>query len=124
MKENVELKPYIPQDAIALCGDESKFDLALFNQASPACSVFIDGRLVCCGGIRFGVGEAWFIMNDKDREKSPDFTGRKRKILRVCRKQIEAWSREHGMWKLYAEPEMSTIFIESLGFKEQPTFVR
>ena len=124
MKESIEIKPYIPQDAIALCGDESKYELALFNQASPSHSVFIDGRLVFSYGVRFGVGEAWLIMSDKDRDESPNFSGLKRKILRVCQEQIEVLCREHHLWKLYAEPEMSTTFLEFLGFKEQPTFVR
>jgi len=126
MKEElkVEIKRYIAQDAIELCGDEKKYGLALFNQASPAYSLFIDGKLVACGGMRIGVGEAWFIMSDDDRDRTPDFTGRKRKILSVCRKQMEELCREHSLWKLYAEPEMSTVFIKALGFTEQPTFVR
>ena len=98
--------------------------MAKFNLSGPAYSMFIDGKLVGSGGVRVGVGEAWFIMSDKDREKTPEFTGTKKEIIRVCRERIDVMMRDNGLWKLYAEPEMSKVFIRSLGFKEQPTFVR
>lgn len=118
-----EIKPYVPTDAIELCGDPDKLELAKFNLSGPCYSLFIDGKLVASGGIRFGVGEAWFIMG-KDRDASPNFTSEKKVIIKSCRQKIEDMMREHGLWKLYAEPEMSKVFIKALGFKAQPTFVR
>lgn len=121
-----EIRPYTPQDAITLCKDESKRDLAKFNLSGPSHSLFVDGRLLCCFGIRFGVGEGWFIMDNDDRSgmKGPQFTSDKRTILRACKVKMEDMIRENGLWKLFAEPEMSEVFIRALGFEEQRIFVR
>lgn len=121
-----EIKPYIPQDAIKLVKDESKFEQAKFNQASPSYSLFIDGKLVACGGVRLGVGDAWFIMSDDDRQKmkTPQFNSEQREIMRFCRNLADSIPREHGLWKLYADNEISQKFLEVLGFQEQTVFVR
>lgn len=106
-----EIKNYSPQDALDLCKDPKFLEQANFNQTSgPAYSLFLDNKLVACGGVRIGVGEAWFITNDENREKHP------KSILRASREALDWMIREHRLWRLWAKCERSERFFEHLNF--------
>lgn len=109
-----EIKLYNPQDAIELCGDPTKLPEAKLNQtAGPAYSLFLDKKLIACGGVRcYGVGELWLGTNDEFREKYI------KEIIRVSREQIDFMIRENHLWRLVAETESRENFLEHLGFKE------
>ena len=106
------VKAYNPEDAIKLCGDESKRPEANLNQsAGSAYSLFLDKELIACGGVRiYGVGEMWLVTNDECRKKHI------KTILRASREQIDLMVRENSLWRLLAETEISENFLEHLGF--------
>ena len=110
----IEIKPYNPQDAIDLCGDESKRDAANLNQtAGPAYSLFLDKKLVACGGMRiYGVAELFLITSDEYRKKHI------KTILKASREQIDIMVRENHIWRLLAETKISDNFLKHLGFVE------
>lgn len=109
-----EIKPYNPDDAIELCGDESQRPNANLNQsAGPAYSLYLDKKLIACGGVRcYGVGELWLLTNDKYRQKHI------KEILKASRQQIDLMIRENHLWRLMAETKVSDNFLEHLGFVE------
>lgn len=109
-----EIKSYNPQDAIELCGDKTKLPEANLNQtAGPAYSLFLDKKLIACGGVRcYGVGELWLVTNDEQRKKHT------KTILKVSREQIDFMVRENHLWRLLAETKISENFLKHLGFVE------
>ena len=114
------IKGYHPKDAIAICGDETKWPQANLNQSSgPAFSLFEDGTLLGCGGVRvYGVGEPWCMFTKEAR------TNKKTTILKATKQQLDIMCREHKLWRLFAETTVSESFLEHLGFKKQELFVR
>jgi hypothetical protein len=114
------VKLYNPEDAIKLCGDESKRPQANLNQsAGPAYSFYEDKKLICCGGVRiYGVGEAWLLTTDENRRNHA------KTIMRVSKEQLDKVIRENSLWRLWAETKVSENFLEHLGFEPMKAFVR
>lgn len=108
----IETKPYNPRDALELCGDESKLPQANLNQtAGPAYSLFLDKKLIACGGVRiYGIAELWLI---KSKEFGENHT---KTILRASKEQIDLMIRENHLWRLLAETDNGENFLEHLGF--------
>lgn len=115
-----KIKGYHPRDAIEICGDESKRPEANINQSSgPAYSLFEDGKLLGCGGVRiYGIGEPWCMFTEKAKKEN------RKTILRSTREQLESIVREHKLWRLFAEAQISENFLEHLGFKIRKVLVR
>jgi len=108
------IKPYEPQDAIDLCGDETKRAAANLNQlAGPAFTLFLDKKPIACGGVRiYGVGELWMLTNDKNRKNHI------KDILRASRKQIDKMIYENSLWRIMAERNEADAWLRHLGFRE------
>lgn len=108
------IKPYDPNDAIKLCGDESKRDAANLNQsAGPAFSLFLDKKIIACGGVRiYGLGEMWMLTTDEYRKKHI------KSIMRATKEQIDLMVRENHLWRLMAERNEADAWLKHLGFKE------
>jgi hypothetical protein len=115
-----EIKGYHPDDAIAICGDESKRQYANLNQsAGPAYSLFLGSKLLGCGGVRiYGIGEAWCMFTDDAIKNN------KKTILRASQEQMEIMVRENKLWRLFAETKVNENFLEHLGFKKATILVR
>lgn len=109
-----EIKPFNPNDAIKLCGDEKQRPNANLNQAAgPAYSLYLNKKPIACGGVRcYGVGELWMLTTDENREK---YT---KEILRASKEQIDLMIRENHLWRLMAETDKSESFLKHLGFVE------
>lgn len=108
------IKPYDPEDAIKLCGDESKRPQANLNQsAGPAFSLFKDKKIIACGGVRiWGLGEMWMLTTDEYRKKHI------KSIMRATKEQIDLMVRENHLWRLMAERNEADAWLKHLGFKE------
>ncbi len=108
------IKPYDPEDAIKLCGDESKRDAANLNQsAGPAFSLFLDKKPIACGGVRiYGLGEMWMLTTDEYRKKHI------KTIMKATKEQIDLMVRENHLWRLMAERNEADAWLKHLGFKE------
>ena len=108
------IKPYEPQDAIDLCGDETKRAAANLNQlAGPAFTLFLDKKPIACGGVRiYGVGELWMLTNDENRKKHI------KSIYRASKEEINKMIRENHLWRVMAERNEADTWLKHLGFKE------
>ncbi len=112
-----EIKPYNPDDAIKLCGDESKREAANLNQVAGgdkgSFTLFLDKKPIACGGIRiYGVGELWMITNDENRKAHIH------SIYRASKGQIDLMIRENHLWRIMAERNESDAWLKHLGFIE------
>lgn len=110
-----DVKDFLPADAIILTGDRNQTDLANLRQTTgPGYSLFINGKLAACGGVRItGIGEAWFLG---DKEALKRYT---KTIIKKSREQLDDWAREHQLCRMYAVSDISDKFLETLGFKKQ-----
>lgn len=109
-----EIKPYSPDDAIFLYGDESKRAAAHLNQvAGPAFSLFSNRKPIACGGVRiYGVGEMWMLSNNENRKSHI------RDIFRASKEQIDLMIRENHLWRIVAERNEADAWLKHLGFIE------
>lgn len=107
-----EIKPYQPDDAIKICGDETKREAAQLNQvAGPAFTLFIDKKPIACGGVRiYGVGELWMLSNDENRRKHI------KSIYKTSKNQIESMVSENHLWRIMAERSEADAWLKHLGF--------
>lgn len=108
------IKPYDPQDAVDLCDDETVRAQADLNRlAGPAYSLFLDKKIIACGGVRiYGVGEMWMLTNDENRKNHI------KEILRASKKQIDKMIRKQKLWRIMAERNETGAWLKHLGFKE------
>lgn len=118
----IEKKKFLPADAIILTGDRDRADEANYNQtAGPAESLFIDGKLICSGGIRVTVGESWAIFSEEAKAMlaQKEHSSKLKAVLKTLREQMESMQREHQLTRLFAEPIVSERFCKAMGFKKQ-----
>lgn len=108
------IKPYDPQDAVDLCGDESKRAQANLNQlAGPAFTLFLDRKPIACGGVRiYGVGETWMLTNNENRKNHI------KEILRASKEQIDKMIHKNSLWRIMAERNEADAWLRHLGFRE------
>ena len=113
MNTKPHTKPYDPDDAIKLCGDESKRDAANLNQsAGPAFSLFLDKKVIACGGVRiYGIAELWMLTNNEYRKKYI------KEILRASKEQVDSMIRENHLWRVMAERNEADAWLKHLGFE-------
>ncbi len=117
----IDIAKYIAADAVLITGDRKKVDMANHNQtAGPGFTVLKDGKPIACGGIRtFGVGVAWFVMNEEAKKNHPLM------IIRKAKKAMDEMQRENELCEVFAESENCDKWLEELGFhKNVNIFVR
>lgn len=124
-QDRIETKIFQPEDMVKLKGNtETIAANARLNQvAGPAHSVYIDGELMYCGGVRInGVGEPWACYNPQFlKEHAWD-------VLKKAREMMEKYVREEHLWRLWAymdvEDERYEVFLKRLKFNQIKAFVR
>lgn len=124
----MNVKPYSPQDAIAICRDVSEWPGAQLNQSSGiAFTAFDDNdKPVFAGGVRtVGVGEAWFLMKPEDREElsSGRPNAEKIQMVKIVRQSLDNIIRSESLWRIFAEARKSKRFMNTMGFVESDTLI-
>lgn len=119
---NVKIEPFLPSDGILLSGDRTKAEQANFNQsAGPAFTLFLDGKMLAAGGVRLGVGEAWFLLPESVRTQlaQPEYDEQKRIIIESCKAKMEEICRTEHLYRIYAEARTGARFCEAMGFEKR-----
>jgi len=122
--KRIKTKMFQPEDMLRISGDtEVMAANARLNQvAGPAHSVFIDDKLVACGGVRIaGVGEAWACYSPEVLEHIWD-------VFKHTRANMEQAVREQHLWRLYAEMSVQDkrhrLFLKRLNFNQIEAYVK
>lgn len=122
--KRIETKIYRPEDMIRIKGntDAVAANARLNQVAGPAHSIFLDGRLAGCGGIRVaGVGEAWACYTPEALEHVWD-------VFKKSREFIELMVREQHLWRMWAEMSVQDdrhrAFLKRLNFHQVEAYVR
>lgn len=117
----IEIKDFKPQDAVDLT-DETKRDFAIQTpELGPTYSLYMDGRLTACGGVRIVLlGEAWALF----AKDAFDSLTKTKVIYKTAREQLKRYMAEQGLDALIAEAENFHTWKEHLGFKKIEIYMR
>ena len=122
--KRIETKMFQPEDMLRIRGDTEVVGAnARLNQvAGPAHSIFIDDKLVACGGVRIaGVGEAWACYSPEVLEHVWD-------VFKHTKANMEQVVREQNLWRVWAEMSVQDdkhrAFLKRLNFKQIEAYVR
>jgi hypothetical protein len=133
MTADIKIIDFNAEDMLTMTGELSAeqkqilLNYAQLNQvAGPGCTVLLDGKPICSGGVRiYGIGEAWAYF-------SKDITGvllqHRITILKVYLEYLEKMQRDNKLWKIWAETNKDSFidngdqmrredFLRFMGFK-------
>jgi hypothetical protein len=124
-QDRIETRIFQPEDMIKLKGNtETIAANARLNQvAGPAHSIYIDGKVMYCGGVRInGVGEPWACFQPQIfKENAWD-------VLKKSRQMLEKYIRQEHLWRLWTymsvPDEKYKAFLKRLNFNQIEAFVR
>ena len=90
-------------------------DPALIGLKTGPALTLVDGtRILACGGIRMGIGEAWSIIDPSFAQYDT------RLMLRSVRDTFKALIEECNNWQVFAFQKFDNVFIKHMGFNPIP----
>lgn len=118
-QKRITVKKFNPED-LTYIGES--IETARQNQAmGPAYSYFVDDKLVSCGGVRLGVGEAWAKYTPQALKHLSD-------LLHHSRALIDQAIRDEKLWRVWAEMSVADdkhrTLLKHLNFRQVEAFVR
>ena len=117
------IRKYTAQDGIDILGENMSEESKLNAVAGPGYTMIVGGKPVACGGVRiYGVGEAWFAMNQEAENH-------KFQLIKESKRWLDEITRENNLWETFAWPKLDDMdkarrFLKHMGFKPLEAFVR
>lgn len=123
-QKRITTQNFHTEDMLKLIGNNplNKANANLNMVSGPAKSIYLDGKLVSCGGIRVdGIDEAWVCYHPEALKHLGD-------VLRHSRDIIEEMGREKSLWRLWAEiskdDKEHKTFMEHMKFNQVQAWCR
>jgi len=122
--KRIDSIPFRPEDMLRITGNSDVMAAnARLNQvAGPAQSIYLDGNLVGCGGVRIaGVGEVWACYAPEAFEHIWD-------VFSKSRETIDNMAREQHLWRMWSEMSVQNdrhrAFLKRLNFRQVEAFLK